>query len=472
MIRFEPASFKDPAGRVFYHEDSVCRTLTGRAAEHFEAARSAKLVDDLVREQLLVETELTTAGALGIADLPFDAPILKQPRIPVVTYPYEWSFEMLRDAALVTLRALDRCLTAGFILKDATSFNVLFDGTIPRLIDAPSIEPHRSGAPWAGYEQFCRSFLFPLLLAAYRDLDVTALLRASLGEISVHETARLMRLRDGVRPGVLRDVFLHARLDRSFERAGRTIRSETDAVQYPRASLVSNVRRLTGIVAGLEARPRQSEWSGYDQQHSYSEADHSAKVAFVRQVAAAPRFPRLVDLGCNTGQYSRLAVAAGSSVVAVDQDSQAIDTLYRAAGRTTGLTPLVGNLLNPTPAMGWRLQERRALFDRIEADGFLALALIHHLRISGGIPLTSIVDQLFAIAPEGVIEWVDKDDSMVQEMLSLRPDVYDDYTWTQFESTVRERAEILAVAETHGGRRRLCHVRARGPRHADVGLQP
>ncbi len=185
MIRFELASFKDPAGRVFYHEDSVCRTLTGRAAEHFESARSAGLVDGLVRQQLLVETELTSAGTLGIADLPFDMPILKQPRIASVTYPYEWSFEMLRDAALVTLRAMERCLADGFVLKDAPSFNVLFDGTIPRLIDAPSIEPHRSGAPWEGYEQFCRSFLFPLLLAAYRGLDVSGLLRASLGEISV-----------------------------------------------------------------------------------------------------------------------------------------------------------------------------------------------------------------------------------------------------------------------------------------------
>jgi hypothetical protein len=152
---------------------------------------------------------------------------------------------------------------------------------------------------------------------------------------------------------------------------------------------------------------------------------------------------------------------AGAFVIAIDIDSGAIDRLYRSLSSPAPLSPVVASLLTPTPAMGWGLRERRSLFDRIGSDAFLALALIHHLRITGGVPLAAIVSQLFAIAPEGVIEWVDKDDEMVRAMLSLRPDVYDDYTWPAFEAALREHGDIVAEHSTHGGRRRLCHVRRR-----------
>jgi hypothetical protein len=109
--------------------------------------------------------------------------------------------------------------------------------------------------------------------------------------------------------------------------------------------------------------------------------------------------------------------------------------------------------------MGWQLRERSSLLDRLKCDGFLALALIHHLRITGGVPLDAILTQLFAIAPEGIVEWVDKEDVLVREMLSLRPDVYDDYTWPRFEAALRARGEIVGIQPTHDGRRRLCHVR-------------
>jgi hypothetical protein len=147
-------------------------------------------------------------------------------------------------------------------------------------------------------------------------------------------------------------------------------------------------------------------------------------------------------------------------VFALDSDARAIDRLYRRQSVNGTVCPVVADLLNPSPAQGWALKERGSLLDRARADAFLALALVHHLRITGGVPFGSILDQLFAIAPEGVVEWVDKKDDMVVHLLRLRPDVYDDYTWPTFEALVLKRARILDVQETHGGRRRLCHVRS------------
>lgn len=461
MIEFDPASFKDPAGRVFHHQDWICRTLTSKAHDDFRAASDAGLVAALIDDRLLVRTEAVSTSELGLSAADAGAFVLKQPTIPLVTYPYEWSFEMLRDAALVTLRVIDRALPAGFILKDATSFNILFDGNVPKLIDAPSIEPFKDGGLWAGYGQFCRCFLFPLLVASYRALDMQALLRGVFGELPAQEAARFLRLRDYRKPGVFKDVVVQARLDRSFARAGASVKSATSGHRYPKALLVANVRRLMKIIEGLKAPALNGEWARYDTFHSYTDEDRSAKTAFVERVLTGRQLRRVVDLGCNTGEYSQVALRTGASVVAIDLDSGAIDRLYRGLTAPTPLSPVVASLLNPTPAMGWALRERRSLLERIGSDAFLALALIHHLRITGGVPLDAIVTQLFAIAPEGVIEWVDKDDAMVRAMLSLRPDVYDDYTWSGFESAVRAHGEILAVQETHGGRRRLCHVRAR-----------
>ncbi len=462
MIQFDPGSFKDPAGRVFRRDDLIGRTLSARARQHFDAAGRSGLIASLVADRLLIDTRLERAADRGLDPAVVGEFVLTQPRIPVVTYSYEWSFEMLRDAALVTLRVLDRALQDRFILKDATAFNVLFHGTQPVFVDAPSLEPHEDGRVWAGYGQFCRSFLVPLLLASYRHLDVRPLLQGTLGEIPIREAARLFRLRDCARPGVLKDVVLQAALDRSFAGAQSGVQASTTGRSYPTSLLIANVRRLLALVEGLRPPAGAGEWSGYDLFHSYSDGDRAAKAAFVSRALSARRHARIVDLGCNIGEYSTVALGAGDSVVALDLDPRAIDRLYRAHPRQPGLTPIVASLLHPSPAMGWGLRERTSLLDRIQADGFLALALIHHLRITGGVPLDAIVTQLLRIAPDGVIEWVDKQDAMVQRMLSLRPDVYDDYTWPAFQAIVSRAADIVAVQETHGGRRRLCHVRARG----------
>lgn len=460
MIEFDPGSFKDPAGRVFRHGDAMCRTLSPEAHHVFHAVQASGLLATLVADGLVADTELVAAADMGLPAAEVGEFILRQRCVPLVTYSYEWSFEMLRDAALTTLRVQDRLLSSGYILKDASAFNILFFGTRPALVDTPSIVPHRDGDIWTGYGQFCRSFLYPLLLMSYRDFDVQSLLRGELGELPAQIARKLLRPRDVVRPGVLKDVVMQARLERSFAGASASVKDAATAFRYPTALLVANVRRLLRVIEGLPPPASAGQWSGYEGAHSYGDDERSAKATFVARTVAVPRgWSRIVDIGCNTGEYADVASRSGAHVVALDLDPRAIDKLYRRVQKTEGLTPVVSSLLNPTPAMGWGLEERRPLLDRISSDGFLALALVHHLRITGGVPLAAIIRQLFRIAPEGVIEWVDKGDSMVQRMLSLRADVYDDYSWECFEASIRRHGEILAVQDSHGGARRLCHVR-------------
>ena len=216
MIAFDPASFRDPSGRLFRHDGAIFRTASVEALANLRAARSSGLLDDLEQQGLFVPITIVKSEDAGLSPADAGEFVIRQAQLPLVTYSYEWSFSMLRDAALVTLRALESCLARGYVLKDATSFNVVFDGTVPRLVDVHSLEPRKEGSLWAGYAQFCRAFLFPLFMMSYRGMDARPLLLSGLGEISVDVVAPLFRLRDRLKPGVLTNVAIQASLERRF----------------------------------------------------------------------------------------------------------------------------------------------------------------------------------------------------------------------------------------------------------------
>jgi hypothetical protein len=442
MIGFDPASFRDPSGRLFRHNGAIYRTCSPSALEALTRARDVGLIESLVTAGLLVPSDLVQAEAEGLSSAEVGQTLVKQPQLPFVSYSYEWSFSMLRDAALATLGTLDICLGKGFVLKDATAFNVLFEGTVPRLVDIHSLEPRVENALWAGYAQFCRAFLFPLLLAAYKRIDPRPALLAGLGEIPVTEVAGTFGLRDRLRPGVMVNVTMQAQLERRFAGRAEDVRKASGGIKYPLAALRSQVTKLRTLVERLPG-PTSDAWTGYVDTHSYDAQEVKAKEAFVGRAIAGTSPRVVIDLGTNTGQYARLARSAGARVIAVDVSAPSIDALYLKSAGDLQLSPLVADLTRPTPAIGWRLIERKGLLERVRGDFVLALALIHHLRIPGGIPLSEIVDLLTDVAPRGVIEWVGRDDPMVKRLLALRPDVYDDYAEERLQHALARRARIV-----------------------------
>jgi SAM-dependent methyltransferase len=432
MTGFDPASFRDPSGRLFRHRGAVYRTCSPDARATFLRARDAGLLDRLTSLGLIVPSTLVASEAEGLLPSEVGAEVIRQPELPFVSYSYEWSFSMLRDAASATLRTLECCLDHGFVLKDATSFNVLFEGATARLVDVHSIEVLEQGALWAGYAQFCRAFLFPLLLMSYKGLDPRPLLLAGLGEIPVGEISRVLGWRDSFKPGVLVNVTMQQQLERRFAGRAEDVSRASGRVKYPLSAMRGQVLKLRRLLDRLRP-PAGDRWTAYVETHTYGDSAVTTKEGFVRAAIEAHQPAVLLDLGTNTGQYARLARTMGARVVAVDVSSSCVDELYRRAAGDVGLYPLVADLTRPTPAIGWRLIERKSLLDRLRGDFVLALALIHHLRITGGIPLSEIVDLLTRLAPAGVIEWVGRDDPMVKRLLALRPDVYQDYSQENLE---------------------------------------
>lgn len=458
----EPGSFRDRHGRVFYHDGKVCRALSPTAARAWETLRQCRFFLDFSEQGKIVRTRESTLPPEEFQDvLPGCERVLEHDRIPFISYPYEWSFQMLRDAALLQLELLLAAIDEGMILKDATSYNVQWQGAKPVFIDVASFEPWQAGDPWVGYLQFCQLFLYPLMLTAYRDLPFAPFLRGSIDGIAPEDCRRILTLRDGFRAGVLTHVHLHAALQASHGGEEKSVRSDLRKAGFRREMIGANVSRLKKLVGKLEWRRSSSEWADYDETHSYDAEDRELKERFVRAAAESRRRRLAWDLGCNTGAFSRLLAESVDHVVAVDADPLAVDRLYRSlkAHGPSNVLPLVLNLADPSPALGWRHRERKAFTERERPELTICLAIIHHLVITANVPLPEFVDYLGDLGSDLVIEFVTKDDPRVRKLLLNKPDIYHDYEVGVFEQHLERRFEVLERQEVHSGTRLLYAAR-------------
>ena len=382
--------------------------------------------------------------------------------MPFVSYPYEWPFSMLRDAALLQLELLRAALAEDMIPKDASPYNVQWQGTSPVFIDVGSFEALPEGEPWAGYRQFCCLNLFPLMVQAYAGLAFQPLLRGSLEGIEPAEARAILRGRHTFRRGVFAHVALHARLER--RESDRDTRTEVKRAGFRKELIDANAARLEKLVRRLDWGASETAWSGYGERSHYEAAELERKDRFVREACAAREWELAWDLGCNDGRYSRIAAEHARYVVAVDGDHATAEALFRNL-RDAGerrILPLVMDLADPSPARGWRGLERTRLEDRGKPDLVLCLALLHHLSIGANVPLPQVVEWLASLGGTLVVEFCDRDDEMVKRLLSRKRDgANPDYDKERFEAALSEHFEITRRESLASGLRTLYEARPR-----------
>jgi ribosomal protein L11 methylase PrmA len=455
----EPGSFRDPDSRVVGADGRILRLLSERGLAEWRAFAASPLFVELVREGKLVGTR-----EVDDVELPGAAGVLEHDVVPFVSYPYEWSFGMLRDAALLQLELVRRSVEAGLMLKDSSPYNVQFRGARPVFVDVGSFEPLREGEPWAGYRQFCMLFLYPLLLEAWKGVPFQPWLRGSIDGIMPQELRSLLSARDRFRRGALTHVVLHARLERSYEERDTDLKRELKAAGFRKELILANVKKLEKLVAGLTRRGGDSAWSGYGPTTTYSDEDAERKARFVAEAVAAER-PRVVwDLGSNDGRHARIAAETAEQVVAVDADEVVVDRLYEALkGEGAGtILPLTMNLADPSPGLGWRGLERRSLPDRGTPDLALCLALVHHLSIGGNVPIAEVVEWLRSLGASVVVEFPTPHDPMVARLLRRkREHDHPDYRRDWFERCLEERFDMTRTEELASATRVLYLARPR-----------
>jgi hypothetical protein len=455
----DPGSFRDPLSRVYVDDSAAWRGLSEAGLADFEAYAATQAFAAAQRDGRVVATT-----AVPVADSPVGpgwAGALRHERVELITYPYEWTFSMLKDAALLQLELSREALAEGILTKDATPYNVQFDGVRPVFIDVGSFERLVPGEPWAGYRQFCELFLNPLYLQAILDVPFQPWLRGSLHGLSPTVVAHLIGGRRPLRRDVLTHVRLHARAEARYADADadHDIKDELKRAGFGPKLIDAQLANLRRAVDRLEWKASASTWSSYTERGHYTDADLEAKEAFVAAATSALTDPVVLDLGANDGRFSRVAVAAGASrAIAVDGDHLVVDHLYRRLKEEgeARILPLVMDLSDPSPGLGWRGRERPAFVERIRADLVLCLAVIHHLALSGTVPFPEIVAFLHDLGAPLVVEMPHRDDPMAARLLARkRAGVFDHYDRPQWEAALGERFEVVEQATLPSGTRTL-----------------
>ena len=461
----DPGSFRDPLSRVYVDDAAVWRGLSDAGLADFEAYAAT---DAYRRAQ--DDGRVVATTAVPVAEAPVGdgwAGALRHERVQVITYPYEWTFSMLKDAALLQLDLSREALAEGILTKDATSYNVQFDGARPVFIDVGSFERLVPGEPWPGYRQFCQLFLNPLLLQAEVDVPFQPWLRGSVHGISPTDAAHVLGSRGRFRRDLLTHVRLHARAEARYADADaeRDVKGELERAGFGPKLIDAQMGNLRKAVERLEWKASASTWSTYSKRGHYTDDDLEAKEAFVAAATSALSAPMVLDLGANDGRFSRVAVAAGASrAIAVDGDHLVVDHLYRQlrSEGETRILPLVMDLSDPSPGIGWRSRERPPFVERVRPDLVLCLAVIHHLALSGTVPFPEIVALLRDFDAPLVVEMPHRDDPMAARLLARkRAGVFDHYDRPRWEAALRARFEVDEQVTLPSGTRTLYRCRPR-----------
>lgn len=381
--------------------------------------------------------------------------IILPERVPFISYPYEWSFSQLRDAALLTLSIQKKSLEAGMSLKDASAYNVQFLHGKATLIDTLSFEIYQEGKPWVAYRQFCQHFLAPLALMAKVDVRLNQLLRIYIDGVPLDMAARLLPWTTRLNGGLLAHIHLHARVQQRY--AGKEQPASKTAGSVSRNALIGLVENLEKTVRSLQWEPQNTEWGGYYDATNYSADSLEQKAEMVAAFLRAAQ-PRTVwDLGGNTGRFSRIASQQGIFTVCADIDPAAVEKNYRdlRKNKETHLLPLLLDLTNPSPSLGWSNEERDSLAQRGPADLVMALALVHHLAISNNVPLTDVARSFARLGKWLIVEFIPKEDSQVRRLLSTREDIFDQYHSSGFETAFETVYTIHTKQAVEGSLRTL-----------------
>jgi len=438
------ASYRDRKGYVFTSGDRILRSIAGTAADVQRDFLASKVYERLVASGRLIGTRIAPEdpAALGIEAA---ALLLEHERVPFISYPYEWPFAALRSAALLHLDLHRELLEHGYTLSDASAYNIQFRGAAPVFIDILSVERYVEGAYWNGHRQFCDQFLSPLLLSARFGVPYHAAYRGRLEGLSSTELVPLLRLRDKLSLQTVLNIVLPARLESAARRGRVHVRGAGSRRPLPRSSLRGMLAGLRRLIGRLSLPLRDTDWTSYAAENTYRETERAAKREFVARAirAAAPR--AVLDLGCNTGEYSAAALEAGAGyVVGAEADPVAANLAFlRAERERLAFLPIVQDAANPSPSQGWREAERASFTSRARFDFLTALAFEHHLAIGRNVPLDELVRWMVALAPRGVIEFVQKTDSTVRKMLSLREDIFADYTEENFRNLLTANARLV-----------------------------
>lgn len=439
-------SFRDPAGAIYEDNGRVYRFVSEFGRQQYEFIVQQKIIENAVAAGYLIPTRELPQDSWPIEG-EGSAYVLEHRQIPYISYPYEWSFQQLKDAALHHLDFQLFLLQRNFVLKDASSYNIQFIGAKPVFIDLLSLAPYKDGDYWFSHSQFCEQFLNPLLLRAVLGVTPNNWFRGRMEGIATADLARLIPFHKKFSWNIFTHVILQARFEQSaLDYQDQALAKTKKMKPLSKLAYEGIIRQMRDWINSLEPKNSgKTSWGDYACTNSYSNEESVKKQQFIADFVSVVKPDVLVDLGCNSGNYSLLAIENGAEyVIGFDFDQTSLDLAYnRAKKMDKPFLPLCLDASNPSPNQGWLQSERAGFAERTKSEALIALAFIHHLAIAKNSPLSQLIDWLIAIAPHGVIEFIPKDDPTIIKMLALREDIFMDYKQETFEKLLRVKAKII-----------------------------
>lgn len=455
VISRSAGSFRDPSGFVFQDGGVLYRQVNVAYRHHYLRLVDSGLYSNLTSRGWLIQHKEV--------DVPTEQTdkawrFLRPEPLRVIAHPFEWCFSQLKDAALLTLDIQRLALDHGMTLKDASAYNVQFHQGRPILIDTLSFETYVEGEPWVAYRQFCQHFLAPLALMAKKDVRLSQLLRIHLDGIPLDLASSLLPRGTWFKVGLAMHLHLHARAQKAFGgREKASAGTPTRRTRVSKTGLIGLIEGLRRTITKLDWHTGGTEWANYYQATNYSDAAFQEKKRVVETYLKTAAPGEVWDMGANTGVFSRIAAEMNIPTVAFDIDPAAVELNYRTVKerKEKQLLPLLLDLTNPSPALGWNNAERDSLLARGPVDCVMALALIHHLAISNNVPLRYIASFFAGLCRSLIIEFVPKSDSQVQWLLRSRKDIFEQYDRIHFEQAFAAHFAIQQAQAIEGSERVL-----------------
>lgn len=444
------SSFRDPNAQVYKLNDQIYRQITDRGIEDYLKLMSCGLYEQLKScEYLIPHNE----ESLDLALNKQAKVVIKPDKIPFISYPYEWCFSQLKDAALLTLQINKIAIKYGMILKDATAYNIQFYYGKPIFIDTSSFVIYKEGDPWVGYKQFCEHFLAPLALMAKKDIRLGILTKQYINGIPLNLASSLLPIKSKLSLSLLIHLHIHAM---AHKKNNRTVSASNGKWNISKHSLLSLLDTLTTAIQKLKCLPVATEWAHYYTQTNYTDKATLCKMDIITKLSEKVSAKVVFDLGSNNGFYSRAAIKQNTHIMCFDSDPMAVEVNYNLVKEKNckSILPLMQDLVNPSSNIGWAQNERNGLKERGKADLVMALAILHHLVISNNVPLTLISDYFSSLGEYLIIEFIPKTDSQVSRLLKNREDIFHDYCIDNFRKVfllnyiILEESNVVETCRT------------------------
>ena len=443
-LTIDEGSFRDPDARVVYFNNSVYRIVYPSGFKKFDFIK--RILENELISKYLIETEEASQEEVELLklDIGTNVKVFKHRKIDFISYPYEWSFHRLKDAALHHLNLHINLLKNDATLIDAYSYNIQFNNYSPTFIDLMSIKEYSEGEFWVGHKQFCESFLNPLVLKSKLGVDYNNWFKGNLEGINTGELSKLLKFKHMFSWNVFYNIFLLDYFEKKYKKKENL--KLTKNKKLKKNYYLSILSNLVNFIENLKPKKERSIWGEYSRDNTYDDEEKKNKHEFISNYFNKTKFNKVLDLGCNNGEYSKIALNSGcDNVIGLDYDLNAIDEAYLISKREKlNFLPLYFDVSNPSSNIGWLQKERKGFTERLNFDTVLALAFEHHLAIAKNIPLEDTINWITSLAPKGIIEFVPKHDITIQYMMRLKGDIFPNYNLENFKRLLSSSAKITS----------------------------